>query len=166
MNSHIYDGKNSCCVYQNPCQLLTVHAASTGSDTTGSDESGAPSAATIKGLAVQLAQWRSILPRDLQWPEDDPTAHPSPQTGPTSIRLDPNLAAVRQGSLFTPDLRSPPMQYAYVYDVQVAFLRTRYYYVKYMIYRPLVYKALHFPNSMTSEDAEGVAEFLRVSFWS
>jgi hypothetical protein len=31
-----------------------------------------------------------------------------------------------------------------------------------MLYQPLVYKALHFPEHMTREDAEGVAECLRV----
>jgi len=148
LNSHIYD-------------------SSLNSDSAGTDESGTPPASTIKGLAAQLAQWRGMLPHDLQWPEDDPAAYPSPQTNSSGeySRLDPGLASARQGKskppLFTTDLGSDPMQYPYVYDIQVAFLRTRYYYVKYMIYRPFVYKALHFPNSMTQEDAEGVAEFLR-----
>ena len=31
-----------------------------------------------------------------------------------------------------------------------------------MAYRPFVYKALHFPEQMTLEDAEGVAECLKV----
>ena len=55
------------------------------------------------------------------------------------------------------------MHYRFVYDVQVAVLRTRYYYAKYVVYRPFVYKALHFPEQMTQEDAQGVAECLRVS---
>jgi hypothetical protein len=40
-------------------------------------------------------------------------------------------------------------------------LRTRYYYAKYIVHRPFVYKALHFPDQMTQEDAQGVAECLR-----
>ena len=84
--------------------------------------------------------------------------------------LDPTLSP-RQGQpgnplgpLFTSDLDSEPVQYPYAYDVQVALLRaTRYYCAKYMVYRPFVYKALHFPEQMTQEDAEGVAECLRVS---
>jgi hypothetical protein len=64
--------------------------------------------------------------------------------------------------LFSTDLDKEPIQYPYVYDIQVALLRTRYYQVKYMVYRPFVYKALHFPEQMTQEDVEAVAECLRV----
>jgi hypothetical protein len=65
--------------------------------------------------------------------------------------------------LFTTDLNSEPVHYPYAYDIQVALLRTRYYYAKYMVHRPFVYKALHFPEQTTQEDAQGVAECLRVS---
>jgi hypothetical protein len=110
-----------------------------------------------------------MLPRDLQWPEDDPTSFPAPQ--PANLtgfgrQLDPNLSrsSGQQTNLplFTSDLDSEPVHYPYVYDVQVALLRTRFYYAKYIVYRPLVYKALHFPDQMTQEDAEGAAECLRV----
>lgn len=116
-----------------------------------------------------MTQWRGLLPRDLQWPEDDPAAFPTPQTGNIGVNdaVDPSLATPRPGrpgaQLFTTDLNSDPMQYRFVYDVQVAVLRTRYYYAKYVVYRPFVYKALHFPEQMTQEDAQGVAECLRVS---
>jgi hypothetical protein len=109
-----------------------------------------------------------MLPQDLQWAEDDPAGFPTPQ--PETLEgfnrsLDPNLSPHPGHSslpLFTTDLDSEPVQYPYVYDIQVALLRTRYYYAKYMVYRPFVYKALHFPEQMTEEDAEGVAECLRV----
>ena len=42
--------------------------------------------------------------------------------------------------LFSTDLDKEPIQYPYVYDIQVALLRTRYYQAKYMVYRPFVYK--------------------------
>jgi hypothetical protein len=108
-----------------------------------------------------------MLPQHLQWAEDDPVAFPSPQPGMRSFNqsLDPSLSPHQVQSnvpLFTTDLDSEPIQYPYVYDIQVALLRTRYYYAKYMVYRPFVYKALHFPEQMTQEDAEGVAECLRV----
>jgi hypothetical protein len=64
--------------------------------------------------------------------------------------------------LFSIDQNKEPIRYPYFYDIQVALLRTRYYQAKYMIYRPFVYKALHFPEQMTQEDAEGAAECLRV----
>lgn len=115
-----------------------------------------------------------MLPRDLQWAEDDPTSFPAPQTpniGSFGQSLDPNLPSLGSRErlsppLFTPDLDSEPVHYPYVYDIQVALLRTRFYYAKYMIYRPFVYKALHFPEQMTQEDAQGAAECLMVTFRS
>ena len=81
--------------------------------------------------------------------------------------VDPNLAqpsTQHNVPLFSADLTAEYVQYPYAYDIQVALLRTRYYYAKYIIYRPYVYKALHFPDQMQQEDAEGVAECLRVSY--
>ncbi|KAJ5032444.1 uncharacterized protein L3040_009049 [Drepanopeziza brunnea f. sp. 'multigermtubi'] len=145
----------------------SIHDSLSNSDTPSADEYDGPSAATLKQLSGQLTQWRGMLPPNLQWAEDDPAAFPSPQTG-TDLRfsqsVDPNLSAVRgfqKSQLFSADLSSEPTQYRFVYDVQVAILRTRYYYAKYMVFRPFVYKALHFPEHMTQEDAEGVAECLR-----
>ena len=152
-------------------QLLTELAIS--SDTPSSnDEFGGPSASSLKQLSMQLTQWRGLLPRELQWAEDDPAGFPAPH----SVNLagfdqpvDPNLGMQASHSglpFFTTDLDSEPVHYPFVYDIQVALLRTRYYYAKYMVYRPFIYKALHFPEQMTQEDAEGVAECLRASIIS
>ena len=143
----------------------------TSNDTpSSSDDFGGPSASSLKQLAGQLTQWRGMLPRNLQWAEDDPAGFPSPEktyssAGGFNQELDPNLSPHQGQSnapLFTTDLDSEPVQYPYVYDIQVALLRTRYYYAKYTIYRPFIYKALHFPEQMTQEDAEGAAECLQV----
>lgn len=129
-----------------------------------------PNASSLKQLASRLAQWRIILPPELQWPEDDPTSFPSPQpSSPYNQMLDPRLSPQQQSrlapqrSLFTTDLDNEPAHYPYLYDIHVALLRTRYYYAKYMVYRPFVYKALHFPELMTTDDIDGAAECLRVS---
>lgn len=108
-----------------------------------------------------------MLPRDLQWAEDDPTSFPTPQSsnlGNFRQSVDPSLPASSSQNLplFYSDLDSEPVHYPYVYDIQVALLRTRFYYAKYMVYRPFVYKALHFPEHMTQEDAQGAAECLMV----
>ncbi|KAN0103432.1 hypothetical protein V8E51_011745 [Hyaloscypha variabilis] len=135
--------------------------------TSSNDDSEGAIPSSFKQLASQLTQWRGMLPRDLQWAEDDPASFPTPQPmtlGAYNPRLDPNLSSTHENSglpLFTTDLDSEPVHYPYVYDIQVALLRTRYYYAKYIVYRPFVYKALHFPDQMTQEDAEGVAECLR-----
>jgi len=65
--------------------------------------------------------------------------------------------------MFTTDLDAPPARYPYALDIQVALLRSRYYYAKYLILRPFVYKALHAPDAMTHDDAVGVAECLKAS---
>ncbi|KAH7417248.1 hypothetical protein BKA64DRAFT_294755 [Cadophora sp. MPI-SDFR-AT-0126] len=145
-----------------------IYDSMSNSDTSSSDEFGGPSANTLKLLAAQLTQWRALLPRDLQWPENDPAAFPAPRAvSPRTFNepLDPSLSMPRPlqlgAQLFSTDLKNEPIHYRFVYDVQVAILRTRYYYAKYVVYRPFVYKALHFPEQMTQEDAQGVAECLR-----
>ncbi|KAK0716954.1 hypothetical protein B0T26DRAFT_707804 [Lasiosphaeria miniovina] len=65
--------------------------------------------------------------------------------------------------MFTTDLDAPPVRYSFGLDVQVALLRTRYYYTKYLVHRPFMYKALHFPDAVTHDDALGVAECLKAS---
>jgi len=127
-----------------------------------------PTANSLNQLASSLTQWRGMLPREIQWAEDDPAAFPAPQTaGSYNQPLDPNLAQQQQAQspipLFSADLDSEPVHYPYAFDIQVALLRTRYYYAKHMVYRPFIYKALHFPEQMTQEDAQGAAECLRVS---
>lgn len=68
---------------------------------------------------------------------------------------------VPQLQMFTADLDAPPARYPYAHDVQVALLRSRYYYAKYLIHRPFLYKALHHPDAMTQDDAIGAAECLK-----
>jgi len=63
--------------------------------------------------------------------------------------------------MFTTDLDTPPARYPYGFDIQVALLRSRYYYTKYLIHRPVMYKALHAPDAVTHDDAATVAACLR-----
>jgi len=122
----------------------------------------------IKQLSAKLAQWRGLLPHQLQWSDSSPISFQIPQSAnPDSFNqsLDPSLSPTVNNSgfaIFTADLDSEPTFYPYIYDVQVALLRTRYYYTKYVIHQPFVYKALHFPEQLTEDDARGVAECLQV----
>jgi hypothetical protein len=50
---------------------------------------------------------------------------------------------------------------AYMVDIQVALLRSRYYHAQYLVHRPFVYKAMHQPEAVTREDAAGAAACLR-----
>ncbi|KAH7170815.1 hypothetical protein EDB81DRAFT_180685 [Dactylonectria macrodidyma] len=111
--------------------------------------------ATVKQLAAQLDQWRGMLPAQLRWQDDQMTAFADPSSHHDFASAYP--------SIFSTDLDTAPMSYPYAADIQVALLRSRYYYTKYLIYRPCVFKALHHPGSMTSDDADGAAECLKAS---
>ncbi|KAB5530349.1 hypothetical protein GE09DRAFT_389426 [Coniochaeta sp. 2T2.1] len=105
--------------------------------------------------------------------KQQPPASPAPNDAHThahhnrSLSQPPNQNNTTnpedQQMMFTADLDSPARPYPYAYDIQVALLRTRYYYAKYLLHRPYVYKALHHPDSLTADDAQGVATCLRAA---
>ncbi|KAH8893819.1 hypothetical protein GQ53DRAFT_99644 [Thozetella sp. PMI_491] len=115
---------------------------------------GALSCGTIGSLNQQLEQWLGMLPAYLRWQQDTPGAFPDP-----APRAHP--AAIAPALMFTTDLDAPPAAYPFALDVQVALLRSRYYYTKYLIHRPFVYKALHYPDSLTNDECLGVAACLK-----
>lgn len=147
--------------------------------------------ATIGRHARLLEQWRGLLPVPLRWQEDSPGAfaaqnpvqephhkpgfplsptaatphHLQPLASPSAIRHRSVPDGYQEGApqMFTTDLDAPPVPYPMAYDIQVALLRTRYYYAKYLLYRPILYKALHYPDSMTADDASGAAACLRAA---
>ncbi|ESZ98939.1 hypothetical protein SBOR_0695 [Sclerotinia borealis F-4128] len=125
------------------------------------------SASGIRQLASQLTQWRGLLPNAIQWAEDEPMSFPSLQTPEQQsedidpILTSPSFSQDPRTTLFSTNLDEEPVRYPYVYDIQVAVLRTRYYYAKYTAYRPFIFKVLHFPELVTSDDALNVAECLR-----
>jgi hypothetical protein len=144
---------------------------------------------TIRQLALQLEQWRGMLPPHLRWHEDAPGSFPNsnadiyhaslftPATTPISPSIPTTASAATTTTnrptqpsaqtptaaplMFTTDLDAPPARFPYVLDIQVALLRSRYYYTKYLIHRPFLYKALHHPDAMSHDDAVGAAECLK-----
>ncbi|KAF7544531.1 hypothetical protein G7Z17_g9877 [Cylindrodendrum hubeiense] len=112
--------------------------------------------ATVKQLAAQLDQWRGMLPGHLRWQDDQMMLFTDPSQ-------DGFTAYSSHQDMFQANLDTPPATYPYAADIQVALLRTRYYYNKYLIYRPCLFKAIHHPESLTREDAEGAAECLKAS---
>jgi hypothetical protein len=103
---------------------------------------GSPPIHVIRGLARQLDSWRSLLPRSLQWLDTDMLVFPN--LNPTSRQ--PN------DPLFSPDQGPVPISHKHNLDIVIAQLRTRFCYARFMVYRPFVYKALHFPELMTAND--------------
>lgn len=95
-------------------------------------------------MAHQLESWRSLLPRPLQWQDSDKFDFPNV-----------DVAGRRPNEpLFCPDQGPVPIGHKYNVDLVTAQLRTRFYYARYMMYRPFIYKALHFPELMTPDDAK------------
>ncbi|KAK5127671.1 hypothetical protein LTR08_004352 [Meristemomyces frigidus] len=114
--------------------------ASSGADV--ADDYGGPPAAVIREMVRQLDSWRALLPRPLQWNDNDRFDFPA--ADPTSRRPNEPLFTVDQGPI--------PIGHKYNLDVVTAQLRARFYYARFMMYRPFVYKALHFPELMTADD--------------
>ncbi|KAI1459356.1 hypothetical protein F4805DRAFT_78538 [Annulohypoxylon moriforme] len=120
-------------------------------------------AAMMKNMASQLDQWRGLLPVYLRWEEENPGAF---STSAEELYDDQSMYPspvpdLHTNFMFSADLDNPPVTYPYAVDIQTANLRTRYYYVKYLIYRPFIFKALHHPEQVTHDDAEGIAECLK-----
>ncbi|KAH0544603.1 hypothetical protein FGG08_001252 [Glutinoglossum americanum] len=120
-----------------------IRKAASGNGTEKSDDYGGPPVSVIRELARQLESWRELLPAPLQWSDDKSYEMP---------RASAHQAQSTSGALFVPDHYSIPITHGNSLDILVAVLRTRFYFLKYMIYRPFVYKALHYPEKMTAED--------------
>lgn len=94
-------------------------------------------------MASQLESWRSLLPQPLQWVDDEVLDFP----------VESLTHPLPQGSLFSSDQTPSLCGHKNNLDIATAQLRTRFYYARFMIYRPFVYKALHSPEIMTAYDA-------------
>lgn len=99
-----------------------------------------------------------MLPVNLRWNDAQATVFAAPV--PDIFSQDIYAPQPLQ-QMFTTDLTHPSAPYPYATDIQVALLRTRYYYTKYLIYRPFIYKALHHANIVGQEDAKAIAECLK-----
>ena len=85
----------------------------------------------IREMARQLDSWRSMLPRPLQWSDSDVVS----------------TASINVAS-------GQPNPYEYGLEMLTAELRTRFYYARFILYRPFIFKALHFPEHMSGHDVE------------
>ena len=112
-----------------------------------------PSRTLVHELSRQLEEWRSLLPNQLQWTDDMNEEKPN-ASGQYSA--DPPLFVTD-----TADRSSArPVRNA---DTLIAALRSRYLYVRFMIYLPYIYKVLSSPQLAKDEDIENCIICLRVS---
>ena len=64
-------------------------------------------------------------------------------------------------TMFSADLDATPVAYPFALDLQVALLRSRFYYTKYLVHKPCLYKAMHHPAQLSHDDAAGAAACLQ-----
>lgn len=97
----------------------------------------------------QLNSWRSLLPEALRWHDADALGE----------RHDAESDSESRSPTFSYSNSSGSAGHSRNTDMLTAQLRTRYYYARYILYRPYIYKALHHPLSMSRTDADycGVA---------
>ena len=109
-----------------------------------------PPTKLISELSRQLQAWRQHLPPALNWDDDDLQHGAERATSPTA---------------WQPTGLEEPAEFNLLDSKTVlnASLRTRYTYAQYLMWRPYIYKALHFPNAITEEDLQGCREAFKVS---
>ena len=97
-------------------------------------------------MSRQLEAWRAGLPKILQWLEEDVsnTDNDIPDVDTSGPRVL-SIADTQVVSL----------------SVLTSELRTRYYFARFILYRPFIFKALHFPTLMNSHDSSSCAYALK-----
>ena len=101
----------------------------------------------IRELSRQVESWRALPPVPLQWLDDDiySIAEAEPQA------IERSLGGTDFDEVVTESGR----------DVLITELRSRFYYARYILYRPFVFKALHFPQLMMIHDEDYCAFAIR-----
>lgn len=96
----------------------------------------------VQELLNQLDCWRRALPQRLQW--DDSYRFDFTEIQP--------LTAAIQNQFFSRLQNLGPSEVDHNVDMAVVQLRTRFYHARFLICRPFIFKALHFPGLMTADD--------------
>lgn len=96
----------------------------------------------IAELSRQLESWRLALPASIKWLEEE-TLHPS------------SFATRNEDGSQSVDSKEQDISEfgARAQELMVATLRSRFYYARFMVHRPAIYKAMHSPQLMTNVDA-------------
>ncbi|KAJ9634057.1 hypothetical protein H2199_009130 [Coniosporium tulheliwenetii] len=95
-----------------------------------------PPFGVIEELDRQLESWRSVLPQRLQWRDEDRTQY----------SWYDSQSRQRHYTQFTARTRGTRLVLTSNIDVVTAQLRSGFYYCRFMIYRPFLYKAVHSPS--------------------
>ncbi|EPE05941.1 c6 finger domain protein [Ophiostoma piceae UAMH 11346] len=145
-----------------PSTPITPSAAGTSHTTADSVRSSSMSLPTpfpsaVRHMALQLDDWRGMLPQHLRWDDKpaQPQVQPQSQSQPHMFLGQYNEYSYSGGAVNT----NYPRPYAL--DLQAGILRTRYYFTKYLVHKPFLYKALHYPDQLSHDDALGAAACLQ-----
>jgi len=106
-------------------------------------QNGQPAEAFIQELSQQLHNWRTHLPPAIAWNDND------------SI----------EATVYSPQAGADPRT-RNVVDFKItlnAALRTRYKYAEYLIWRPYIFRALHYPHALLEYDYECCSKAFKVS---
>jgi hypothetical protein len=117
---------------------------------------GVPKPLVIKELARQVGNWRDLLPAPLRWSDEFPGQVSRIQESPTNVELSTGNASTAPLSV--------PQPCEIIHCVLTARLRTRFYHIKYSMYRPYIYKVLHFPETTSANDIENCVLCLKVPY--
>ena len=124
-------------------------------------------------MVRQADTWRDGLPTSIQWTDDAPSNQNSivqqlqQSLSPTSPDSASSARSLRSShSLSALNDYQTPLPSEVIQPVLTARLRTRFYHVRYSIYRCYIYKVLHFPGEASAEDIENCVLCLKVCILS
>lgn len=124
-------------------------------------------AAVVDELMKQLDRWHNSLPDGLLWDRHNHSVVYQ------ALELEANAQQFYAPSMYATEpmdeMQStsisefivPNSDYPHSNDVLHALLRTRYYHLEYLLYRPFVYKVLHEPEKLVEEDFVATAKCLQ-----
>lgn len=110
-----------------------------------------PSMGVIREMARQLEAWRSMLPRSLQWRDNE--MFEFPETEIDMRRPSEPIFAVDQGAV--------PIRHHFNLDITTAHLRSRFYLARHLLHMPFLYKVLNFPELLDQDDIDCASQSLR-----
>ena len=110
--------------------------------TESSESFGIPPTSIVQEMARQLDTWRTMLPEALQW--NDGQAH--------ELHKHASFNGVEPMEQLTDAVARTRQDYDK--EILISQLRTRYYCAHFLLYRPFLFKAIHFPEHMQSTDTD------------
>jgi hypothetical protein len=143
--------------------LLSINRATTGillltfgqEDLFQTGQRGGATRVLVQELSQQLYSWCTHLPPAIAW-DDDQSVEVMEDIPMSNLNYSTYKQAGADSRMTDVlDFRS----------VLNAALRTRYKYAEYLIWRPYVFRALHFPGDLSEYDYECCSKALKVSLW-